>query len=185
MNKKFVIFLIIIVLCFGIFTYVYSKELEEDVRETKKVMNQIKEEYKKFNSSVQAFASKREEYYTYRENTYLEGFAKNTAGWNKLMDDYKETVIDAENNSKFLGKNCNRKYSDATVNNDCTQYKANLEALNNYYITDMKGYNKVVKEYNEYAIDNNYSLLKKVSLDDMKYIDLDNDGKYFGKENVK
>ncbi|MEI3507648.1 MAG: hypothetical protein V8R01_00670 [Bacilli bacterium] len=55
----------------------------------------------------------------------------------------------------------------------------------NYYITDIKGYNKTVDEYNTWVTEGgyNYGKLNKAKFVVYKdYIDFDKDGEYFGKE---
>ena len=55
----------------------------------------------------------------------------------------------------------------------------------NYYITDIKGYNKTVEEYNKWASENGKNKLNEGKFPVYKkYIDFDKDGEYFGKEEV-
>jgi len=67
--------------------------------------NEIVEAYNKFNDSVLTFAKERDNIYTLREETYLEDFAKNVDGWNKLMETHKQNIENIEKNSKKLKAN--------------------------------------------------------------------------------
>ena len=101
------------------------------------------------------------------------------------METHKQNLENIENNSEKLKENCVVKFADPNVNSKCTIFKSTYEAANNYYISDIKDYNKTVEEYNEWAEKNNKEKLNKIKLTIYKdYIDYDEDGEYFGKEEV-
>lgn len=185
MKKKFIITTIIIILIsliiFGIYTFINN--FKEDKQLTQAKANEIVTEYNKFNESILTFAKERDNIYNLRENTYLEEFAKNTEGWNNLMLTHEKNIENIEKNSKKLKENCTAIYADPNINSKCTIFKSTYEAAHNYYITDIKSYNKTVQEYNEWSSKTNNKPLQKIKLTIYKtYIDYDKDGEYFGKE---
>lgn len=176
-----VVLFFILLICFG--GYIFAKNVREDQELTKEKMKEINKAYKEFNSGVMAFAAKREELYSFLENTYLEDIANNYQNWNLYIDSYEKTIKEVEKNSSVLKESCFIKFASVEVNSNCTNFIANYEAAMNYYITDIKNYNKIVKEYNTWAEANSKEKLEKGKLVvHKKYIDFDKDGEYFGKE---
>ena len=185
MKRKIVIVILLILLfAIGVGGYFFIDGIKEDQAVTKEKSKEILAAYKDFNSSIQAFATLREEYYVSRENTFLEEFSKDTKYWDDLIERYAKSIEKVESNSKELKKNCKVKFADINVSSSCTNFKANYEAARNYYVTDIKGYNKVVKQYNGWIEENNKQAEKlkdgEFPLGE-EYIDFDEDGEYFGK----
>lgn len=189
MKRKVVIgILIFILLVLGLLVYFFIDGIKEDQTITKEKAKKITKEYEKFNSSIQAFAAQREDLYTNLENTYLEEFSQSSNDWNTFIVNYEKSVKDIEKNTKVLKENCVVRFADVNVNSKCTNFKANYEAAMNYYITDVKYYNKTAKQYNDWVETNgyNYGKLNKAKYAVYKkYIDFDKDGEYFGKEDIK
>jgi ABC-type Na+ efflux pump permease subunit len=188
MKKKWIILLIVIILVFALAIYLYINSFKEDKKETLKIMKQVNTDYPVFIKATNACVEKRNEFYKQKEDIYLEEISKNPADWTTLMSEYEELLNQVETSSKRLKKYCKNEFGDITVKTECNKFKANYEAVMNYYITDVKVYNKLVKEYNEWVNTNNSSAskLEKVKLKIYdKYIDFDEDGEYFGKEVVK
>ncbi|MBQ9011866.1 MAG: hypothetical protein IJ093_04380, partial [Bacilli bacterium] len=97
---------------------------------------------------------------------------------------YENAIKEVEDSSDVLKENCIVRYADVNVNSKCTNFKVNYEAAMNYFITDIKGYNKTVKQYNQWVSDNNYDygkLNEGKLVVYKKYIDFDKDGECFGK----
>lgn len=183
-RKIVIIFLFLLLVAIGVAGYLFIDSIKEDQAITKSKANEIIKAYEKFDSSINAFATLREEYYTSRENTFLEEFAQNVASWNDFAKRYENSIEDVEKNSKVLKENCVVKFADVNVNSKCTTFQANYEAAMNYYITDIKNYNKTVKQYNDWVTENNYNYEKLNEAKYVvykKYIDFDQDGEYFGK----
>ncbi len=186
MKNKAVIFTIICItiitlIIFG--TYKFITNFKEDKEITKEKSNEIVQNFDLFNKSVQQFAKERDYFYNQRENTFLEEFAKNTKNWNDLIKDYQKSIENIEKNSTILKENCTVKFADPNINSKCTIFKSTYEAANNYYISDIKNYNKTVDEYNKWAKEKGENHLNKGNLTIYKdYIDYDKDKEYFGKE---
>lgn len=182
MKKKTIIIIISIIVLIGVGLAAFAYTVKEDQRKTIIKMEEINDNYDKYNQSIQAFAKIREQYFEAKADTFLEEFSKNTKDWNTLMDSYEKSVQKIEDRSKNLKKNCVVKFADAGVNNKCTMFKANYEAAMNYYITDVKNYNKTVDEYNTWVTEGNYKYDKLNLVVYQDYTDFDKDGEYFGKE---
>lgn len=187
-RKIVIIILLLILIAIGTLGYFFIDSIKEDQAITKEKAKEITEEYTKFDEAINQFANLREQLYVTKENTYLEEFAKEYENWNKFIADYEKTIKDVEDNTKVLKENCTVKFADIRVQSKCTNFKANYEAAMNYYITDIKSYNKTVKQYNDWVDENkyNYGKLNEGTFPVYKkYIDYDKDGEYFGKAEEK
>lgn len=178
-----VVLIIIIVMVIG--ASIWVKGLMEDKKETQKTMKIVLNSYEDFNNRVEEFSELRNQFYTLKEDLYLESLSEDADNWNSFMKKYSESIKEVEKASKNLKDNCNIKYGDVNTNSKCTAFKANYEAAMNYYISDIKLYNKLIDEYDKWNKEEGgkypnvskgeYSVYKK-------YIDFDKDGEYFGKE---
>ncbi len=178
------IIIIILIIC----ACIWVDGLKKDQEKTKKTMKIVQSSYGEFNNRVEEFSDIRNKFYEYKEELYLETLSKNSEDWNKFMENYADNIKEIDKTAKNLKKNCNVKYGDVDTNNKCTQFKANYEAANNYYISDVKLYNKLIDEYDEWnkGQGGKYNSVNKAELPVYKdYIDYDKDGEYFGKEEVK
>ncbi len=185
-NKKVFIIILVVVLiitAISLLTVNFVKNMKKDREETIKTMEQIKESYKTFSPLVEEFSEKRTEYYTMKdEKLYLEDISDSKEEIISFMDEYSALVHKVHDDSKYLEDNCMRKYSDNRVNNTCNLFKQGYEAIMNYYMTDIKGYNEFVTSYNEWSKESNSALkLDKIEFDLYSdYIDYDKDGSFLG-----
>ena len=190
MKKKIaiIISIILVVALLVAFVFVYVSSFKTDQEETLKLMEEVNEDYPTFNKNMTTFVNKRNEFYKQKEEIYLEEIGKNTSLWTNFMAEYAKILNDIEDSSARLKKACKNDFGDITAKSQCNQFRANYEAANNYYITDVKVYNEIVKTYNEW-VDSNNSTYQKLSSVDLEiyedYIDYDEDGEYFGKEGSK
>ena len=162
--------------------------LKDDQEQTKETVKVIVDSYENFNNRVEEFSTLRNQFYELRDDLYLETLAQNSNEWNKFMKEYAESIDEVEKASKGLKENCHIKYGDVNANSKCTAFKANYEAAQNYYISDVKMYNSLVDEYNKWNSEQSkkYPSVEKGTFPVYKkYIDYDKDGEYFGKEEVK
>ena len=178
-----IVVLIIAVIFIGAWFWVLG--LQKDQEATKIKMDDIKEAYPNFNKVVDEFSSLRNQFYTYKEDLYLDTLKTNADAWNTFMNTYALGIQKVEDAAKVLKDNCNIEYGDISVSTKCDVFKANYEAAHNYYISDVKLYNQMIDEYDKYNLENGGTFAKvnkaeyKVYKD---YIDYDKDGEYFGKE---
>ena len=187
MKKSLMIIGIVIIVIIIVFigAWIWVDGLKEDTLLTKEKMNEILEAYPKFNTEVDNFSKARNQLYEYKENLYLETLRDNVDGWNTFMVNYRKNIENVESAAKVLKENCDIEYGDVNVNSKCTTFKANYEAAQNYYISDVKMYNDMVNDYEEYNLEhgNQYKKLEKALYGEYgDYIDYDEDGEFFGKE---
>ncbi len=166
--------------------WIWISGIKEDQKQTKKKMKIIQNAYVDFNKTIDEFSDMRNNLYEQREDLYYETLADSADYWNKFIDNYAKEVEKLEKNSKDLKKNCKIKYGDVNTRSKCTNFVANYEAAHNYYISDIKMYNNLVDDYKKWNEDNKYPSLNKGTFPIYeKYIDFDEDGEYFGKEEVE
>ncbi len=181
--KKFIIVVVIIFIILGVSGFLFVLDFKKDQTETRQKMLEVSKNYSVFNEKITEYAKLREEVYNSLKDTYLEELSKNCSNLNDLIVKYENSIKAVENASSNLKDICTIKFNDASANNKCTTFKANYEAANNYYISDIKSYNKTVENYNKWAESGNYDKLNKGEfVVYKKYIDFDEDGEYFGKE---
>ena len=178
-----VVVLIIVVIFIG--AWIWVDGLKEDKVATKVKMDEIKAAYPDFNTAVDEFSNLRNQFYTYKEDLYLETLRDNSEEWNNFINTYMAGIQKVEDSAKTLKENCDIEYGDVSVSTKCNTFKANYEAAMNYYISDAKLYNQMVDEYDKYNSENG-NTFAKVNRAELTiyqdYIDYDKDGECFGKE---
>ena len=186
MKKSLMIIGIVILVIIVIFAFAWrwAIGLKEDKAETKVKMDEILDAYPKFNTEVDNFSALRNQLYEYKKNLFLETLRDNTDAWNVFMDNYLKAIEKVEDAALVLKENCKIEYGDVNVSSKCTTFKANYEAAQNYYISDVVMYNDMVTDYEEYNLEhgNKYKKLNKALFSTYgDYIDYDEDGEFFGK----
>ena len=178
-----VVVLIIVVIFIG--AWIWVDGLKEDKAATKVKMDEIKAAYPDFNTAVDEFSNLRNQFYTYKEDLYLETLRDNSEEWNNFINTYMAGIQKVEDSARTLKENCDIEYGDVSVSTKCNTFKANYEAAMNYYISDAKLYNQMVDEYDKYNSENG-NTFAKVNRAELSiyqdYIDYDKDGECFGKE---
>lgn len=182
-SLKIIGIFVLIIIVIIILVSIWVNGLMEDQKKTKETMKIVLNSYDNFNNRVEEFSEKRNQFYQYKENLYLETLSTSTEDWDKFMEEYSNSIKEVEKASKNLKNNCKIKYGDVSTNSKCTAFKANYEAAMNYYITDVKVYNKLVAEYTEWNKEGTFPAVKKGTFPVYKkYIDFDGDGEKFGSE---
>ena len=184
-SLKIIGIVMIIIVILGVLVSIWVEDLKKDQEKTKETMKIVQASYNDFNNRVEEFSNIRNKFYEYKDGLYLETLGKNSDEWNNFIKEYADIITEIDSKAKNLKKNCDVKYGDVDTNNKCTQFKANYEAANNYYISDIVLYNELVDEYNKWNEENGgkYAEVKKGTFPVYKdYIDYDKDGEYFGKE---
>lgn len=178
-----IVILIIVIIFIG--AWIWVDGLKEDTAITKEKMDEIKEAYPNFNTAVDEFSSLRNQFYTYKEDLFLETLRDKAGDWNNFINTYMASIQKVEDSAKVLKENCKIEYGDVSVSTKCNTFKVNYEAAMNYYITDAKLYNQIVDEYDKYNAENGgtFARVNKAELKIYQdYIDYDEDGECFGKE---
>ena len=181
-----IVFIIIAILF--VLAWIWASGLKEDQKETKKTMKLVLDSYENFNNRVEEFSNFRNKFYEMKEDLYLETLNDKAEEWNNFIKEYADAITEVEKSSKNLKSNCKIKYGDVNTNSKCTAFKANYEAANNYYISDIKLYNDLIDDYEKWDKEEggNHAKVEKGSYPVYKkYIDFDNDGEYFGKEEAE
>ena len=187
MKKSLTIIGVVILVTAIIFigAWVWFSGLKEDRTATQAKMDKILEAYPTFNQMVNDFSNLRNQFYSYKEDLYLETLRDNAEAWNTFMSNYAGGIQKVEDSAQVLKENCDLEYGDVKVSTKCTNFKANYEAAMNYYISDVKFYNQMVSEYEKYNTEGGgkYPVVNKAEYKIYEdYIDYDKDGEYFGKE---
>ena len=180
-----VVFFVVIIL-FAM-AWIWVSGLKEDQKETRKKMKIVLNNYENFNNRVEEFSLFRNNFYEKKEELFLETLSEQASDWNTFMEQYAESIKEVEKAAKKLKSSCKIKYGDVNTNSKCTAFKANYEAANNYYISDIKLYNDLINEYDKWNVENggSYSSVNKGIFAVYKdYIDYDKDGECFGKDEV-
>lgn len=187
MKKVIVIISVILVLAgLGVGGYFFIKDFSEDQKKTLAIMDEIKAKYQEFSPLVEEFSDSRTNFHTAKEELFfLEYIEGNKETINTMMTDYLNLVMEVHNSSKYLQENCFRKYSNHSVNNTCNLFKQGYEAVMNYYMTDIKVYNSIASDYNNWLTENSIGLEPLVPIEFSlyeSYIDYDKDGSFLGGE---
>lgn len=187
MKKSLTIIGVVILVTAIIFigAWVWFSGLKEDRTTTQAKMDKILEAYPTFNQVVNDFSNLRNQFYSYKEDLYLETLRDNAEAWNTFMSNYADGIQKVEDSAQVLKENCDLEYGDVKVSTKCTNFKVNYEAAMNYYISDVKLYNQMVSEYEKYNTESGgkYPVVNKAEYKIYEdYIDYDKDGEYFGKE---
>ena len=187
MKKSLTIIGVVILVTAIIFigAWVWFSGLKEDRTATQAKMDKILEAYPTFNQMVNDFSNLRNQFYSYKEDLYLETLRDNAEAWNTFMSNYADGIQKVEDSAQVLKENCDLEYGDVKVSTKCTNFKVNYEAAMNYYISDVKLYNQMVSEYEKYNTEGGgkYPVVNKAEYKIYEdYIDYDKDGEYFGKE---
>ena len=131
MNKKLIKYLIIvgvilIIIIVGVVLFI--KDFNKDRKETLKVMEKIKTNYKSFSPLIDQFLEKRTNFYNLKEQLMLlEDVETKKMELLNTMTEYENLIIQIDNENKFLKKNCQIKYFDNSVNNTCDLFKQEYE----------------------------------------------------------
>ena len=190
MKKKWKIFVIVIgiILMFVVLFFILSfmKEVQEDQKETKKIMENIKSEGDALSKTVEEIAPIREEFYKIKQDMeFLDTMQTYVDPMNEVMDRYETTMKNIEKNSKNLQEWCKSTYADKTVNNACDVFRQEYEAASNYYIKDLMVYQDVRKAYETNFAASEKKLKEKDFLFYRTYIDYDEDGMFLGGNDEK
>ena len=179
-NKKFVIIFIILgflLIISGIVMVVLNK-IDSDKKEKENQKNIVVKSYDTFKEYVDTFNKNRSDYYeNVSSNMFLET-VEDYESWISYIDNYTKTVDDIVSISTELKDICvSKKYTDSDVKTKCVSFIIAYETAINYYTKDIIEFNKNIDLYNE-------SLENKLDKYELKYefIDIDDDGKYVGKE---
>lgn len=184
MNKKgwFIVGIGLFLIIIGtIFHFVFS--LTEEKKEATERESLIIEKYAPFRSSVETFSAAREKLFaSVMNNLFVEEVATSYETWVKEFQSYQNTVDAIEQNSKELKQFCVGQFYDQTdVNNKCEAFIISYETSINYFVKDVEALNTLLDTYQTKVIENEQIPVELWSTN-YQFIDLNDDGKYLGKE---
>lgn len=181
--KKVVIILIVVLIFLGgifFFGFKFVKEYNEDVKNTKEILEKINTEYGDFeNHIVEYNKSLTKLIELLKTSNYIEKIDSNKENLLKLMNDVT-TELDKISSYKNLNKYCTNKFSDGKTNRNCSSFSKTYEKSYNVYIDVVSVYNDVAKKYNELVDESNQMKIYDSKYKD--YVDYDKDGTYLGKD---
>lgn len=158
--------------------------LKADRRETYNRMNDVSDTFEIFSTNTSVFESFRDELYVnILENIYYDTMYNDDASVKNKLSNYENLVDELEKNTLNLNKLCDDVYyPDGNVNNKCSNYRSIYEQVVNYFVSDIKVYNRNVKKYNDYQASIGSNLVIKEYKTTKGYIDYNGDKKFDGKE---
>ena len=158
--------------------------LQRDREETYKRISIVNDEFEEFSTKTTIFENFRDELYTgVLGNVYYDTMSKDDKKIKEKLSNYENIVDDMSKSVKELDKLCEDVYyPDSKTNSKCSNYKSIYEQVNNYFVSDIKIFNKNVSKYNDYQKSQKSNLNVKPYSTNKKYIDFNEDGKYDGKE---
>lgn len=186
MNKKkfFILFTVVgtILVFLGILLAVITIVNKQN-QEKKDTENKINVYYTGFKQYADQFADIRQSYTeAVTENLYPESVSEEYDNWLEAIDSYKKLVDQAIIPAENLRNLCiDKTYSNKDVENNCTAYIINYETIMNYFVKDLEEFNTFITDYLE---DNDSSDVTTYDLDTDKYnyLDVNEDGKFIGKD---
>lgn len=158
--------------------------LKNDKEEVLRRMGSVSETFEDFSTYVSLYEDERDSLYEKVLSSFYYDtmFSQDTLVKNKLTN-YENIVDDIEKEKNLLDGLCNDVYyPEYSANNKCGNYKTIYEQVVNYFVSDIKFYNKNVDNYNNYVKNNNGTNLIAKYKTNKKYIDYNKDGKFDGKE---
>lgn len=174
------------------FTKIYKENREKKIEEEKIVTDEIGDVYKTFFEMENKLTESRDVLMK-KFSSYITFYADMPKGYadiKEMVASYETIVTEIEDASSFLAKKCVDKYSVHEANDKCIAYYRNLEMTINTYIGDLEFFNSKIKEFNEWTVEENKSvLMNAIKYDTLEkfestkyteYVDLNKDGTYLG-----
>ncbi len=180
MKKNTLIIIISIIVglaVIGTSVMVYLK-IDKDNKKKKEVEKNIVSKYDSFREKVEDFNSQRKIYSIQVEADMFEETLSNYEKWIEELEKYTKTLENIEKESDYLKENCiGTFYSNQDVKNKCEAFIIAYETAFNYYVKDILSFNTTLEVINTEAKEE----YKKYD-SDYKYVDINKDGKFFGKD---
>ncbi len=136
--------------------------------------------YEELTTNVSLFEDEREKLYgTSLKETYFDSFYSTNKEIIEKLSNFEAMVSEIEKKTKVMDNLCDTYYMDANANNKCSNYKLIYEQVNNYFVGDIKTYNKNVIAYNSVNVNR-----VNVYQTSRNYIDYNKDKSFDGKDAV-
>lgn len=177
-KKPSKVIIIIIVAILLITIIIFTLNLINDQKITKKNMQSIKESYQQLSENIVDYNQIRSSLSEKLNNFMYESYQKEHEEYIDLLTKYNNNIINIDQNIVTLDDKCQVIYKDLSINKICDEYPLLYEKLINLYVSDLNNYNNKIASYNEYKEDK-YNLFELIHDD---YIDYNNDKVYEGIE---
>lgn len=175
-TSKVIIIIIVAILLATII--IFTLNLINDQKITKKNMQSIKESYQQLSENIVNYNQIRSSLSEKLNNFMYESYQKEHEEYVDLLTKYNNNIINIDQNIAILDDKCQVIYKDLSINKICDEYSLIYEKLINLYVSDLNNYNNKIASYNEYKEDK-YNLFELIHDD---YIDYNNDKVYEGIE---
>lgn len=158
--------------------------LKEDREATQARMVVVTDEFYAFNDNVNIFEEAREALYVqYLGNVYYDTLSVEDAMLKEKVNNYESIVDEIDKKVKTLDGLCKDVYyPDSSINSKCSDYKLVYEQVVNYFVGDVGVYNNTIKTFNEQQTAIGSTLLLEEYKTNKKYVDVNKDGAFDGKE---
>lgn len=157
MKKKVIIIVTVILIIFlligvGIFKIVDS--IRQDSKNAQKQIEEVATYYEEFNKNALAFNEKKKAYDDLMDKMFYTTISKNNESLLKILNEYDEIIGKIKENGNILEDKCSVYYRDNETMQKCSSYKITYESAMTVFINDVKRYNNLVINYNEWTKEN-------------------------------
>lgn len=178
MKKYFTIGLIIVSILTTSIT-IFVLDLQKDTENTKIVMEEINNYYKKYETNIDDYNLTRDTLIKKLSSFYNESFKEEYQEIISILNDYDTIMDETTKNVKIINKNCSDHiFNNSKTNTICKSYKESYEQMTNIFLSDISDFNNLVENYNKTTEETLEKYKSKYIKD---YIDYNKDGKYEGK----
>lgn len=156
-NKKIIAIIMIITvivlgMIFGIFHLVNS--IKKDTEQAQLQMEEINVLYESLNKNAELFNLKKTEFDDLMDNIYYTTIPTQNESLLKIVKEYDEIIANIQKDGNDLEEKCSIYYTDSDIQQKCTSYKISYESAMTIFIADLKRYNNLVENYNNWTEDN-------------------------------
>ncbi len=163
-NKKVIIIIAVILLVvIGIIFAISNvmNAIKKDAEQTQKQIEEINVLYENFNENAVLFNERKEAYDKLMDKVYYTTIPKENEKILTALQVYDQVIGEIIKDGNQLKEKCNVYYSDTETMQKCSSYKITYESAMTLFIADVKRYNTLVENYNEWTKEN--SEYKKIS----------------------
>ena len=169
----------------------YKKEKKRTIEEEKVIADEIGDVYETFYNKEKELSDYRDEFLEdiKQFSEYFAEMPKEYENITTKLGEYETLISEVEDASYYLKQKCVKRYSVLTANDKCDAYYINLEKTINIFVGDLEFFNSKIRDYNEWIITENESILVKEKYEELesyeaktykKYVDLNNDETFLG-----
>lgn len=145
-----IVILVIALICLGVF-FLYQR-IEQTKRQQEEEMNNLKNTYELFKEDANNFNRVKEEFDQKLSTIYYNTLASENPSILEQIEVYKQSKNNLIEIGNTLKDGCD-KYS-SNLTRICSSYEKSVTSAINVYESDIKRYNDLVKEYNNWVLEN-------------------------------